>query len=142
MLSAETGSFADQILEGYEAAIALNVIFAKASLGYRMKAVTPKLNADGRVLLHHARHPLLPRDTVVPTDISLGTAFDTLVITGPNTGGKTVALKTLGLLSLMAMCGLMIPAAENSEISVFFPCMPILVMNRVLSNRSPRFLPI
>lgn len=119
LLSAETGSFADQILEGYEAAIALNVIFAKASLGYRMKAVTPKLNADGRVLLHHARHPLLPRDTVVPTDISLGTAFDTLVITGPNTGGKTVALKTLGLFSLMAMCGLMIPAAENSEISVF-----------------------
>ncbi|WP_430472433.1 endonuclease MutS2 [Yeguia hominis] len=119
LLSAETGTFADPILEGYDAAVALNVIFAKASLGYRMKAVTPKLNETGKTVLHCARHPLLAKETVVPTEISLGDTFDTLVITGPNTGGKTVALKTIGLFTLMAMCGLMVPAAENSELSVF-----------------------
>lgn len=118
-LSAEAGSFADTIARSYDLAVQLNVIFAKASLAYRMKATRPKLNNRGRIVLHKARHPLIDNEKVVPTDIELGTRFDTLVITGPNTGGKTVSLKTVGLLTLMAMCGLMIPAAEESELSVF-----------------------
>ena len=118
-LSAEAGSFADTIIRSYELSVQLNVVFAKASLAYRMKATRPKLNDRGRIVLRKARHPLIDREKVVPTDIELGTRFDTLVITGPNTGGKTVSLKTIGLLTLMAMCGLMIPAAEESELSVF-----------------------
>lgn len=117
--SLEAGSFADQIIESYHQLIELNVIFAKAELGYKMKASTPVLNDKGRIRLREARHPLIDPQKVVPTDIELGIAFDTLVITGPNTGGKTVSLKTLGLLTLMAMCGLMIPARDNSELSVF-----------------------
>ncbi|MVB10601.1 Endonuclease MutS2 [Caprobacter fermentans] len=118
-LSAEAGGFADTILRGYHTAVELNVIFAKADLAYRMKATMPKVNDRGRIVLKKARHPLIDPKAVVPTDIELGTRFDTLVITGPNTGGKTVSLKTVGLLTLMAMCGLMIPTAEESEISVF-----------------------
>lgn len=118
-LSAEAGDFADAIIRSYKIAVELNVVFAKADLAYRMKATLPKINDEGRIMLKKARHPLIDPASVVPTDIELGVNFDTLVITGPNTGGKTVSLKTLGLLSLMAMCGLMIPAAENSEISVF-----------------------
>lgn len=118
-LSAEAGSFADAIIGSYENLVELNVIFAKAQLGYKMKASVPVLNEEGIVRLHSARHPLIDPDQVVPTDIELGDHFDTLVITGPNTGGKTVSLKTLGLLTLMAMCGLMIPARDNSQISVF-----------------------
>ena len=118
-LSAEAGNFADTIIRSYGLAVSLSVVFAKASLAYRMKATRPKLNDRGRIVLRRARHPLIDPEKVVPTDIELGTSFDTLVITGPNTGGKTVSLKTVGLLTLMAMCGLMIPAAEESELSVF-----------------------
>ncbi|MCH5353591.1 MAG: endonuclease MutS2 [Acutalibacter sp.] len=118
-LSAEAGEFADSIIESYEYAVQLNVIFAKAQVAYRMKAVVPAIDERGRTVLEHARHPLIDKDKVVPTDISLGEDFDTLIITGPNTGGKTVALKTLGLLTLMAMCGLMIPAGENSRVAVY-----------------------
>ncbi len=118
-LSAEAGEFADGIIHSYKCAVELNVIFAKAQTAYRMKAVTPKVREDGVTELKSARHPLIHKDKVVPTDISLGKSFDTLIITGPNTGGKTVALKTVGLLSLMAMCGLMIPAGDGSEVSVF-----------------------
>ncbi len=114
-LSAEAGEFADGIIHSYKCAVELNVIFAKA----QMKAVTPKVREDGVTELKSARHPLIHKDKVVPTDVSLGKGFDTLIITGPNTGGKTVALKTVGLLSLMAMCGLMIPAGDGSEVSVF-----------------------
>ena len=78
----------------------------------------PQINEQGRVTLIGARHPLIDKNKVVPTDITLGKDFDSLIITGPNTGGKTVALKTIGLLNLMAMCGLMIPAKEGSEVSV------------------------
>ncbi|MGX8700140.1 endonuclease MutS2 [Caproiciproducens sp.] len=118
-LSAETGNFSSGIISGYRAAVELNLIFAKASLGYKMKASLPAVNDKGKILLKKARHPLIDKYRVVPTDIELGVHFDTLVITGPNTGGKTVSLKTVGLLTLMAMCGLMLPVAENSEISVF-----------------------
>lgn len=118
-LSGEAGSFADSIIESYNYAVQLDLIFAKAQVAYRMKAVVPQVGEDGRIVLHAARHPLIPKDKVVPTDITLGVSFDTLIITGPNTGGKTVALKTIGLLTLMAMCGLMIPAGEGSQISVF-----------------------
>lgn len=118
-LSQQVGARADQILESFQYAVQLDLIFAKANLAYRMKAVLPKMNDQGRILVKQGRHPLIDKHKVVPIDISLGMDFDTLMITGPNTGGKTVALKTLGLFTLMAMCGLMIPAAEESELSVF-----------------------
>lgn len=118
-LSAEAGANADTIDESYNALTELNLIFAKANLGYKMKASVPKINSNGIIKLKSARHPLIDPKAVVPTDISLGQDFDTLVITGPNTGGKTVSLKTLGLFTLMAMCGLMLPADDGSEISVF-----------------------
>ncbi len=118
-LSGEAGSFADSIIESYGYAVELNLIFAKAQVAYRMKAVVPEINDRGRTVLTQARHPLIGKEAVVPTDISLGVDFDALIITGPNTGGKTVALKTIGLLTLMAMCGLMIPAAEGSQVAVY-----------------------
>ena len=118
-LSAMAGSHADTASESYNALVELSLIFAKASLAYKMKATMPLINDKGEVNLKQARHPLLDQKTAVATDINLGKEFDTLVITGPNTGGKTVSIKTIGLLTLMAMCGLMIPCAEGSEISIF-----------------------
>ncbi len=118
-LSGEAGEFAEGIIHSFQYAVELNLIFAKAQVAYRMKATAPVLGEDGVTVLKSARHPLIDREKVVPTDISLGERFDTLIITGPNTGGKTVALKTVGLLTLMAMCGLMIPAGEGSRVSVF-----------------------
>ncbi len=118
-LSSQAGAHADSACESYEALVELSLIFAKASLGYKMKATLPLINDKGQIDLKSARHPLLDPKTAVPTNINLGKEFDTLVITGPNTGGKTVSIKTVGLLTLMAMCGLMIPCAEGSEISVF-----------------------
>ncbi len=118
-LSGEAGSFADSIIESYKYAVQLDLIFAKAQVAYKMKAVVPQVGEDGKIVLHSARHPLIAKEKVVPTDITLGVDFDTLIITGPNTGGKTVALKTIGLLTLMAMCGLMLPVGEGSRVSVF-----------------------
>ncbi len=118
-LSSLCAGCGDEIVNSYHTLCELNLIFAKAHLGYRMKASCPKLNTAGRIVLHRARHPLIPTDAVVPIDVTLGETFDTLVITGPNTGGKTVTLKTIGLLTLMAMCGLMIPADDGSELAVF-----------------------
>jgi len=103
----------------YDSAVALNLIFAKAHLGDKMKAQKPIVNTDGEINLKRARHPLIDKNRVVPVDISLGEEFDTLVITGPNTGGKTVSIKTIGLLTLMTMCGLLIPASDKSKISIF-----------------------
>ncbi len=118
-LSGLCAGCATDIIESYKTLVELNLIFAKAHLAYKMKAVRPIMNDSGIIELKAARHPLIPKDRVVPTDIRLGGDFDTLVITGPNTGGKTVCLKTLGLLTLMAMCGMMIPASDNSRLSVF-----------------------
>ncbi len=117
-LSANVGSFANSIKSSYECAVELNLIFAKAQLAYAMASV-PQLNNEGIIELRRARHPLIDKNKVVPVDISLGTEFDTIVITGPNTGGKTVSIKTIGLMSLMAMCGLMLPVDDRSRISVF-----------------------
>ena len=110
---------AQDIIDSYKTLVELNLIFAKGHLGYRMKAIRPQMNDNGVIELRAARHPLIGKDRVVPVDVRLGDGYDTLVITGPNTGGKTVCLKTLGLLTLMAMCGLMIPAADQSKLSVF-----------------------
>lgn len=118
-LSAEAGGFYEGIKASYECAVELNLIFAKAKLAYEMKAAVPIINDKGIINLKKARHPLIDPKKVVATDIRLGGDFDTLIITGPNTGGKTVSIKTLGLMSLMTMCGLMIPVADQSEISVF-----------------------
>ena len=118
-LSGLCAGCASDIVNSYHTLVELNLIFAKAHLAYRMKAVRPLMNDSGVIELKAARHPLIDKNKVVPTDIRLGGDFDTLVITGPNTGGKTVCLKTLGLLTLMAMCGLMVPASDNSRLSVF-----------------------
>lgn len=118
-LSGLCAGCASDIINSYKTLTELNLIFAKGHLAYKMKAVRPVMNDSGVIELKGARHPLIPKDRVVPTDIRLGEEFDTLVITGPNTGGKTVCLKTLGLLTLMAMCGMMVPASDNSRLSVF-----------------------
>lgn len=118
-LSADAGNFADSIKSSYESAVRLNLIFAKAHLAYKMKASKPILNNEGVTNLKNARHPLIDAKKVVPTNISLGEEFDTLVITGPNTGGKTVSIKTIGLLTLMTMCGLLIPVSDRSRVAVY-----------------------
>ncbi len=118
-LSAITGEQAEGIINSYHIVTQLNVIFAKASLAYKMKASMPIMNDEGIINLNKARHPLIDKDKVVPVSVYLGESFNSLVITGPNTGGKTVTLKTIGLLTAMAMCGLMIPAGDESKLSVF-----------------------
>jgi DNA mismatch repair protein MutS2 len=118
-LSSDVGDFADALIIGYETQIKLEIYFAKANLGARMKAVTPEILEKPCLFLNKARHPLINKETVVPVTIELGTDYTCLIVTGPNTGGKTVALKTAGLLTLMAKCGLMIPAADGSKIGLF-----------------------
>lgn len=118
-LSSEAGNFCDSIIPSYNALCELNLIFAKARLAYKMKAVMPKINKDGYTYLKNARHPLINYKTVVPITVELGKDYNTLVITGPNTGGKTVTLKTIGLLTLMTMCGLMIPCDDGSQVAIY-----------------------
>lgn len=118
-LSAEAAAHRQDIQWDYETLVRLDLMFARGQLSYRMDAVRPEIRRDGAIRLRKARHPLLDPKTAVPIDVDLGDAFDTLVITGPNTGGKTVSLKTLGLLTVMAQCGLHIPAADRSAVSVF-----------------------
>ena len=117
-LSAECASFRESIERDFQALISLDTIFAKAKLSYQMDADAPEIS-ERELVLRRARHPLLPKGSAVPIDIRLGAEFDTLVITGPNTGGKTVSIKTMGLLSVMALCGLHIPAADGSCVPVF-----------------------
>ncbi len=118
-LSGELGGFADTVVQDYELLVQLDLIFAKARLAYKMKATVPTLTEDGHIVLKRARHPLIDEKAVVPITVELGGDFDTLVITGPNTGGKTVTLKTLGLLSLMAGCGLLPPAGDGTRLSLY-----------------------
>ena len=118
-LSAEAASYKDNIGQDYELLVGLDVIFARAKLSFRMDATAPEIREDGSLELKQARHPLIDPKLVVPISVRLGTDFDTLIITGPNTGGKTVTLKTIGLLTLMAECGLHIPVRDGSHISVF-----------------------
>ena len=118
-LSAEAAGHRGDIEQSFDMLVRLDVIFAKAKLGYRMNAWAPMMNDRGRVELRNARHPLIDHKVVVPTSMRLGSDFDTMIITGPNTGGKTVTLKTVGLLTLMAECGLHVPAGDGSQLSTF-----------------------
>ena len=118
-LSNLCGEFADSILSSYDALIMLDVIFAKAKFAFKTASIMPEINTRGYVYLKRARHPLISSKSVVPITVTLGGEYDSLIITGPNTGGKTVTLKTIGLLTLMTMCGLMIPADDGSSISIF-----------------------
>ena len=118
-LSAEAAAHREDITENVRYLVRLDVIFAKAKLAYRMRAWAPEMNDKGLVELRNARHPLIDAKTVVPISLHLGRDFDSMIITGPNTGGKTVTLKTIGLLTLMAECGLHVPAGDGSKLSTF-----------------------
>ncbi len=118
-ISSEVSSFTEEISSNYKLLIQLDVIFAKAKLAMKMNAWSPVMNDSGRVDLRNARHPLIDSKKVVPITVRLGSDFDSMIITGPNTGGKTVTLKTVGLLTLMAECGLHIPASEGSSLSTY-----------------------
>lgn len=117
-LSADCASHAEDIASDYSYLITLDGIFARAKLSYKLNGIEPELREKG-VVLRRARHPLLPKDKAVPISLELGEDFDTLIITGPNTGGKTVTLKTIGLLNVMAQCGLHIPANDGSGVPVY-----------------------
>ncbi|MCL2071392.1 MAG: endonuclease MutS2 [Oscillospiraceae bacterium] len=119
-LSALCGDFADELICGFDACIKLEICFAKANLGAKMKGIIPEIVKEPVLDLRNARHPLItPQETVVPVSLNVGESCTGLIVTGPNTGGKTVAIKTAGLLTLMARCGLMIPAADGSRIGIF-----------------------
>ncbi len=118
-LSAETAAHREGIELNVSILVKLDVIFAKAKLAYRMRAWAPIMNDKGKIELRNARHPLIDPKSVVPISLHLGRDFDSMIITGPNTGGKTVTLKTIGLLTLMAECGLHIPAGDGSTLSTF-----------------------
>ncbi len=118
-LSALTAENSHEIFVDFKCIAELDFIFAKGRLSLDMNAAEPKLNDEGIINFKKARHPLIDKDKVVANDISLGGGTDTIVVTGPNTGGKTVTLKTVGLLSIMAASGLHIPAAEGSDAAVF-----------------------
>ena len=118
-LSAEAAAHRETISQNYTMLVELDVIFARAKLSFRMNATAPEIRDDGALRLDQARHPLIDAKAVVPISVALGVDYDTLIITGPNTGGKTVTLKTVGLLTLMAECGLHIPARSGSFISTF-----------------------
>ncbi len=119
ILSGECAAQMMNILYGYDILVHLDVIFARGQLSYQMNAAKPILARRGGIVLRRARHPLLDQAKAVPISLELGNSYDTLVITGPNTGGKTVTLKTIGLLTLMAQCGLQIPADDGCRLRVF-----------------------
>ena len=118
-MSSEAAAYREAIDLDFRMLVQLDVIFAKAKLAYRMRAWAPLMNQEGRIELRKARHPLIDPKQVVPVSLRLGSDFDTMIITGPNTGGKTVTLKTIGLLTLMAECGLHVPAGDGSQLSTF-----------------------
>ena len=118
-LSAQAGAYTELLTGNQKAMTALDFIFAKAALALEQNATMPVFNTEHQIRIRQGRHPLLDKKKVVPIDIQLGIDFDLLVITGPNTGGKTVSLKTVGLLTLMGQAGLHIPALDRSELSIF-----------------------
>lgn len=118
-LSNQTAAYTDQIRDDLEIMVQLDFIFARASLAMDMNGTEPIFNTEHKIRLKQARHPLIPRKKAVPIDLRLGDDFDLLVVTGPNTGGKTVSLKTAGLLTLMGQAGLHIPAMDRSQLSIF-----------------------
>ncbi len=118
-LSGQVATYAEELLTNLEALATLDFIFAKARYARTLHAVKPRLNDKGYLSIKRARHPLLDKDEVVPIDVELSESFRSLIITGPNTGGKTVTLKTVGLLTLMMQSGLHVPAEEDSEMAVF-----------------------
>lgn len=118
-LSSKAAEYTDILLLDYNVLTDLDLIFAKGQLSKHFKCSRPKMNTDNYINIKKGRHPLIPDDKVVPIDIHLGDDFNLLIVTGPNTGGKTVSLKTVGLLTLMAQTGLNIPAMDNSDIAVF-----------------------
>jgi DNA mismatch repair protein MutS2 len=118
-LSGDCAYCAESLSADFETCTEINLYFAKSNLGAKMRGCVPEISDDGIIKLHKARHPLIDKSKVVPVDIMLGDEYNALIVTGPNTGGKTVILKTTGLLTAMTMCGLMIPAADGSKISVF-----------------------
>ena len=117
-LSEQTALSREEILTDLEILVQLDFIFARAALAMDMNATEPIFNEEGRIHLRKARHPLIDKKKAVPIDVRLGEDFDLLVVTGPNTGGKTVSLKTVGLLTMMGQSGLHIPAYDRSELSV------------------------
>lgn len=132
--SAQIGALSEQIKSSFKALVRLNLYFAKANLAAKMNAGVPELTDDGRMILKKARHPLIDREKVVPIDFSLGDGYRTLIVTGPNTGGKTVILKTVGLMALMTMCGLMIPVSDGSVVSVFNKILVDIGDNQSIEN--------
>lgn len=136
-LSAEAAAHREDISENYRLLTQLDVIFAKSRLSYQMRAGAPIMNDAGEIDLKKARHPLIDPKIVVPVSLRLGTDFDCMIITGPNTGGKTVTLKTIGLLTLMAECGLHIPAGDGSRLSTFDRVWRILAMSNPSSSPCP-----
>ncbi len=118
-LCSEAGDYADVLCANYKVCAELNLYFAKSNLAAKLRCSMPSISDDGVIDLKKARHPLLDRKKAVPVNIAIGDNYQSLIITGPNTGGKTVALKTAGLLSAMTMCGLLIPVSDGSRISVF-----------------------
>ena len=117
-LSADCAEHRDDISSDYDVLVRLDLIFAKAKLSYKLNCQQAAMD-ERAIVLRHARHPLLDQSKAVPIDVELGDSFDTLVITGPNTGGKTVSIKTIGLLAAMNQCGLHIPADDGSKLPVF-----------------------
>lgn len=118
-LCRDCGEYADVLAENYKVCTELNLYFAKSNLAAKLNCSLPEITDDGKMHLKKARHPLISKDKAVPVEISLGGNYQSLIITGPNTGGKTVTLKTAGLLAAMTMCGLLIPVADGSRISVY-----------------------
>ena len=118
-LCRDCGDYAEILTENYKVCTELNLYFAKSNLAAKLNCSLPEITDDGKMHLKKARHPLIDKNKAVPVDISLGEDYQALIITGPNTGGKTVSLKTAGLLAAMTMCDLLIPCADGSRISVY-----------------------
>lgn len=118
-MSEQVGIFSEALIQNISCLVKLEEYFAKSNLAGKMTAVTPEITDEPVLKLNKARHPLINKENVVPTTIILGETYSSLIITGPNTGGKTVSLKTAGLLTLMTMCGMMIPAGDNSVVGIF-----------------------